>query len=121
MGGPKGDHIVSISPFTIGPSDILRTMPWGLDGSNSNGNAEVLSINKTVRSLLDPNDVRGNYFHEGTTWSIFGSDPSGNEVGTNELENTTMETFTQGGNCFGCHHTNTTAVSHVFDETDPLF
>jgi len=24
-------------------------------------------------------------------------------------------------NCFACHGTNTTAVSHVFDDTEPLF
>jgi hypothetical protein len=117
---PNSDHIVAAP--SIGPSDILRTMPWGLDGTNANGNAEVLSINHTVRSLLDPKDVRRNYFHEGTTWTIFGASPaSGNQVGTNKLENTTMETFDQGSNCFMCHRTNTTAVSHVFDETAPLF
>lgn len=122
MSGPVGDHISPISPFTISPSDILRTMPWGLDGSSSSENAEVISINNTVRSLLDPNDLRRNYFHEGTTWTVFGGSPSaGNQVGTNRLENTTMETFNQGSNCFSCHKTNTTAVSHVFDETSPLF
>jgi len=119
---PNDDHIVPIPPFTISPSNILRTMPWGLLGSNANGNAEVISINGTVRSLLDPADIRRNYFHEGTTWTIFGGSPnSGNQVGTNKLENTTMETFNQGGNCFNCHATNTTRVSHVFNDTQPLF
>jgi hypothetical protein len=122
MGGSTGDHIVSVAPFTISPSDILRTMPWGLNGSSAVGNAEVLSINHTVRSLLDPADLRRNYFHEGTTWTIFGGVPSGgNQVGTNKLENTTMETFNQGANCFRCHTTNTTQVSHVFNDTAPLF
>lgn len=32
-----------------------------------------------------------------------------------------METFFQGNNCFSCHATNTTSVSHVFNETNPLF
>ena len=122
MGGPAGDHIVAIAPFGISPSNILRTMPWGLPGSNATGNAEVISINGTVRSLLDPADIRRNYFHEGTTWTIFGGTPTGgNQVGTNKLENTTMETFSQGGNCFSCHFTNATAVSHVFNQTRPLF
>lgn len=121
MGGPNNDHIVSISPFHVEPSNILRIMPWGLDGTNASGNAQVISINHTVRTLLHANDIRRNYFHEGTTWTIFGGSPSGgNEVGTNRLENTTMETFSQGANCFACHVTNTTVVSHVFDETDPL-
>ncbi|HEX4954498.1 MAG TPA: hypothetical protein VF017_13990 [Thermoanaerobaculia bacterium] len=123
MGGPAPfDHIVASPPFLIGPSNILRTMPWGLNGSSSTGNAEVISINNTVRSLLDPADLRRNYFHEGTTWTIFGGSPgAGNQVGTNKLENTTMETFSQGANCFSCHATNTTSVSHVFNETSPLF
>jgi hypothetical protein len=125
MGGPNGDHIVANtavnSSFTIGPSNILRIMPFGLQGSNANGNAEVLSLNNTVRSLLDPADIRRNYFHEGTTWTIFGASPPSSQVGTNKLENSTLETFFQGGNCFSCHQTNTTAVSHVFDNTQPLF
>jgi hypothetical protein len=82
----------------------------------------VISLNGTVRSLLDPADIRGNYFHDGTTWTIGGATPSsGNQVGTNKLENTTLETFSQGNNCFTCHGSNTTAVSHVFDDTSPLF
>jgi hypothetical protein len=122
MGGAGGSHIVPVAPFTISPSNVLRTMPWGLPGSSANPNAEVISINNVVRATLDPADLRRNYFHEGTTWTIFGASPtSGNQVGTNKLENTTLETFNQGGNCFNCHSTNTTAVSHVFNETKPLF
>jgi len=122
MAGPNLDHIVPNAPFTISASNILRTMPWGLPGSSSTGNAEVISLNGIVRSLLDPNDIRRNYFHEGTTWTIFGASPSGsNQVGTNKLENTTLETFFQGNNCFSCHSTNTTLVSHIFNDTKPLF
>jgi hypothetical protein len=122
MGGTDGSHIVPVAPFAISPSNVLRTMPWGLPGSSANPNAEVISINNVVRATLDPADLRRNYFHEGTTWTIFGASPtSGNQVGTNKLENTTLETFNQGGNCFNCHSTNTTAVSHVFNETKPLF
>ncbi len=122
MGGSDGSHIVATSGHTISPSNILREFPWGLPGVNSSGNAEVIATNNIVRSLLDPNDIRRNYIQTGTTWTIFGSSPSaGNQVGTNKLSNTTMETFTQGGNCFSCHATNTTLVSHVFDETKPFF
>jgi hypothetical protein len=122
MGGPNSDHIVPNAPFTISASNILRTMPWGLPGSSSTGNAEVISLNGIVRSLLDPNDIRRNYLHEGTTWTIFGASPTGgNQVGTNKLENSTLETFFQGNNCFSCHFTNTTSVSHIFDNTKPLF
>ncbi|HEY3571345.1 MAG TPA: hypothetical protein VGP73_25695 [Thermoanaerobaculia bacterium] len=116
-------HLLSVSPFTISPSDTLRVKPFGMDGTSSTSNAEVISINNTVRSLLDPADVRRSYFHEGTTWTIFGSSPSpsSNQVGTKKLANTTMETYSQGSNCFSCHTTNTTTVSHIFADTDPLF
>ncbi len=118
----SSSHIVPISPHTISPSDILRLKPWGLEGTNSNGNAEVIAINHVVRSSLDPADLRANYFQTGTTWTIFGASPNGgNEVGTNKLANTTMETFVQGNNCFLCHGSNTTSVSHVFNDTAPLF
>lgn len=115
-------HIV---PFTtgvpMGPTNILRTMPFGMPGSNP-VNAEVISTNNVVRSVLAAGDLRRNYIQTGTTWTIGGASPSGsNQVGTNKMANTTMETFAQGSNCFGCHHTNTTAVSHVFNGTAPLF
>jgi hypothetical protein len=96
-------------------------MPFGLDGTSATGNAEVISLNGIVRSSLDQADIRRNYFHEGTTSTIFGASPPSSQVGTNKLENTTMETFNQGGNCFSCHVTNTTLVSHVFNDTAPLF
>ena len=119
---PAG-HLLSVSPFTISPSDTLRIKPFGMDGTSSTSNAEVISINNKVRSLLDPADVRVNYFHEGTTWTIFGADtsPVSNQVGTKKLANTTMETYSQGSNCFSCHGSNTTAVSHIFADIDPLF
>ncbi|HEY4565003.1 MAG TPA: hypothetical protein VIJ36_18615, partial [Thermoanaerobaculia bacterium] len=108
---------------TISPSDTLRIKPFGMDGTSSTSNAEVISINNKVRSLLDPADVRRSYFHEGTTWTIFGADttPVSNQVGTKKLANTTMETYSQGSNCFSCHGSNTTAVSHIFADIDPLF
>lgn len=122
MGGASGDHIVNAPGFTISPSNVLRTMPWGLPGASSNPNAEVIATNNKVRAVLDPADIRRNYIQTGTTWTINGAAPNGgNEVGTNKLANTTMETFMQGSNCFSCHQTNKTPVSHVFDDTKPLF
>lgn len=126
-------HVVPASPFTISPSDTRREMPWGLNGTGSTAgaNAQVISLNNTVRSLLDPADVRRNYIHIGTTWTKSGKDPvdlnnpnnpTANQVGTNKLANTTMETYSQGSNCFNCHGpNNSTTVSHIFDTTAPLF
>jgi hypothetical protein len=123
MGGAGGTHIVNTPGFTISPSNILRSMPWGLPGASANGNSEVISTNNKVRSMLDPADIRINYIQTGTTWTIGGAAPTaGNQVGTNQLANSTMETFQQGSsNCFSCHHTNKTTVSHIFDDTKPLF
>ena len=81
--------------------------------------------------MMPSGDVRNNYFMTGATWTIGGAAPNGsNEVGTSQLSNTTMETFQQGpdntttngsSNCFSCHVTNQTSVSHVFSALKPLF
>ncbi len=121
--------IVATAGHSISPSDTIRWKAWGKAHPSPSSNAQVISINNSVRGALDPADVRGNYVQTGTTWTINGAAPSGsNQVGTNLLCNTTMETYDQGSsngnsgfNCFSCHATNTTAVSHVFGETQPLF
>ena len=81
-----------------------------------------------LRLQLFPGDLRGNYFMTGTTWTIGGAPPNGgNEVGTNVLANTTMETYQQGANCFACHQStfgspvSTTDISHIFGPLRPLF
>jgi hypothetical protein len=76
----------------------------------------------------------------GATWTLGGASPTGsfkphtgigggNEIGTSKLANATMETYHQGAdtlwatgtNCFSCHATNTTSVSHVYPSLQPLF
>jgi len=125
-----GSHDIEAFPgFTIGPTDIIRWKAWGSAFSNASINTEVIAINNSVRGKLAAGDVRANYVQTGTTWTIFGQAPSGgNQVGTHHLANTTMETFQQGisnmangTNCFSCHITNKTSVSHVFGSIDPLF
>jgi hypothetical protein len=106
----------------IGPSNVVKTDPWGLTGTNAGGNSEIININNSARSLLDPADIRKNYIQIGTTWTINGTPPVGtNVVGSNKLANSTMETFQQGSmNCFDCHSTNKTDVSHTFRSVAPL-
>jgi hypothetical protein len=95
---------------------------------------EFISVNNTVRPVLDQADVRRNYIMTGSTWMIAGVFPfttfNTTEVGTSKLSNSTMETFTQGPdnqangtlNCFTCHTGGkTTSVSHVFSAMKPLF
>jgi hypothetical protein len=129
----------------IGPSDTIEWKIFGggfdfkpnpLDASTAASNTEVISVNKSVIGQLSAGDIRANYFMAGATWTIGGAAPStpfksgvGDEVGTSQLTNSTMETYQQGsdhnwfaqGNCFLCHRNNTTGVSHIFDVTKPLF
>ena len=91
-------------------------------------NTQVISANASVLSQLDSADVRRSYFQLGTTWTANGAPPNGgDEVGTNQLANATLETFVQGDtpsassmNCFSCHGTNTVIVSHVYPVLTPL-
>jgi len=125
-----GSDIVPVPGFGFTPSNTIRWKAWGLGEANTVFNTEVISINNSVRGQLIDGDVRKNYIQTGTTWTIFGTPPNaGNQVGTNKLTNTTMETYqqgfsnsnTNGTNCFSCHITNTTKVSHVFEPLQPLF
>jgi hypothetical protein len=137
-----GDSIVSSSPPNpVGPDNVIRREAWGaasdlapnpLKGPEAS-NSEIISVNNTVRNVLDPADVRRKYIMTGSTWMIAGTFPFNSfnptEVGTSKLNNTTMETFTQGAdnhaantsNCFSCHGGHTTTVSHVFGDLKPLF
>jgi hypothetical protein len=133
-------NIVAIAPNTISPSNALRAKVWGaasnvspnpVDGSTTNSNTEIIMINNGVRGMMPAGDVRNNYFMMGATWTIGGAAPTTtNQVGTSQLANSTMETFQQGpdntttngtSNCFDCHTTNLTTVSHVFKALKPLF
>jgi hypothetical protein len=114
----------SVSPFTISSSDTLRVNAWGNSAGASSAakNTEIIAINNSVLGMLPSGDVRKNYMFTGATWTIGGASPSGgNEVGTNKMANSTMETYQQGTNCFNCHLSNSTSVSHVFDPLKPLF
>jgi hypothetical protein len=134
----------------ISPSDTIRWKPWGgatdispnpIDPSTAASNTEVIAINNSVRGMIPSGDLRQDYIMTGATWTIFGASPQpafasptpgnpGNQVGTSQLSNATMETYEQGvdntsanggSNCFSCHASNTTTVSHVFGPLKPLF
>jgi len=120
---------------TIGPSNLLRLNPWGTASTNSAftaNNTDIISLNNSIINKLAANDVRKKYFHAGTTWTANGQNPSvGTQVGTNAMANTTMETFFQGGNCFGCHSDPTMlggptsfpagGLSHIYGVLKKLF
>lgn len=118
----------SIAGTPVKATPVLRARPWGTHGSNASLNTQVISANASVISQLAAADVRRKYFQLGTTWTAFGAPPTpGNQVGTNELANSTIETFMQaanptatGSNCFSCHQTNTVNVSHIYPVLKPL-
>jgi hypothetical protein len=89
-----------------------------------------------VIGLLTTGDVRRNYVQIGTTWVLGGKPPSmGMQTGTAQMANSTMETFFQSGNCFGCHFDVdgnllgtaagsdgfTGGLSHIWAAVRPLF
>jgi hypothetical protein len=140
-------NIQASGSFTISPSDTLRQAPFGtpynqtppnpVDATPAAANTELISLNNNILSQMAgagaSADLRNNYFQSGTTWtsggaSPTGSYPGGNEVGTSYLTNSTMETYQQspnnmvgGTNCFTCHQSNTTGVSHMYPVLKPLF
>jgi hypothetical protein len=132
--------------FTITPSDTTRVMAFGSRSNQKpnplipdvqSSNTQVISMNNSVHTGMAnagaAADVRNNYIFTGATWTENGAAPTsqfptGNQVGTSQLNNTTMETYqqaanstTNGANCFSCHLTNQVSVSHVFTAIQPLF
>lgn len=125
---------------TISPSDTLLLKAWGTGSDAANfilENTEVISSDSSVLNQIAKGDVRTNYIMTGATWTIHGqSVQPNNQIGTNLLNNTTMETYDQGvnsqsngSNCFSCHSNPSqpagqpanTGVSHIFKALIPLY
>lgn len=131
------DSAGNILGTPVGPDNIIRWKAWGAASdlppnfrSPERSNSELIALNNSVRSKLVTGDVRANYIMTGSTWTIGGAAPTpSNQVGTSKMNNATMETFTQGSdnrasgtlNCFSCHSSNQTRVSHIFSDLQPLF
>ncbi|MDQ3744085.1 MAG: hypothetical protein M3444_06870 [Acidobacteriota bacterium] len=153
------DDIIGFGGWDISPSNTIRGNAWGAVfgvtpnpapgiNSDADSNSELISLNNSVRGMLDSADVRGKYILTGATWVINGADftidspgsfgtgntqiVDGMAVGTSQMANTTMETYQQAlnttthqttfnkaaNNCFSCHEHSTTNVSHIF--VDPI-
>ncbi len=122
----------------IVPSDVIHFKPFGaalgtqpnpLIPDDPSSNSQIIAIDNSILqnfAALSGSDVRTNYYMTGATWTEGGaaptsSFPTGINVGTSQLANTTMETFQQSStsfnafsnNCFSCHGTNQLNVSHV--------
>ena len=129
------------NPWGANAGVAPNPVPNIANASVTRSNSELISINNNVRGMLNSNDVRNKYIMTGATWTIFGGGFNGNfgkpgnvttatgtAVGTSQMANTTMETYQQAldptthnttfntfsNNCFSCHGTNTTSVSHIF-------
>jgi len=126
-------------------SNTYRKYPWGSEAGDMSApavtnNTLLLSLNASIRSQLDAGDIRANYVQTGGIWT---SAPSATEDapipaakgyvdgdlrGSTYAFNATMETYTQGTNCFSCHQQSDNAtdsfqpfqLSHIYSQIVPL-
>lgn len=116
---------------TIEGQYVFRQSPWGVAAgqptppaeSNAANATDIISINQNVLGQLADGDVRANYFLLGATWTNGEIPGVGSNVivkGSQNLSNTTMETFIQPQNCFLCHTGGELAgLSHIYKHIDP--
>lgn len=123
----KGTEILATTNKTIGASNTSRTHPWGnVDTAQSaQNNTDIISLNDSIRSQLAEGDVRANYLLIGATWTRNGVPGVGLQIpevaGSLTLANTSMETYFQFKNCFGCHQGGKlSGLSHIFGGIKPL-
>jgi hypothetical protein len=88
---------------SVGPIDVLRINPWGTS-NNIQKNTMMIAVNNGIISQLAQGDVRRNYIMTGVTWTNGGSPAPSNTFGTDQMANSTIETFGQPNHCFQCHH-----------------
>ena len=128
MTNPSGDTISVVPGQTISASDTLRVLPWGMATNNAASNTQLVSINHSVASQMPSGDIRNNYFMLGATWTNGQPPNNSNQVGTNQLSNSALETYVQGigTNCFSCHNGNMlgdsafSGLSHIWFPIQPL-
>ncbi len=112
----KDGNIVGDGIKPIGPGNIRRNAPWGSSWDKGDLNTEIIYANQQLIGGLAGPDVRKNYIMIGTAWTCnveshcnSGGDPGAPGVnmwkGSEQLVNTTMETFITKGSsaCFNCH------------------
>jgi hypothetical protein len=89
---------------------------WGVhpdDAELAKRNTQVIAINSNIIGMLPTGDVRKNYLLIGTVWN--------QGVGSNQLANTTLETFEQKTHCFQCHRAHRLVeLNRMFETIKPL-
>ena len=126
--------------LNFGPTPVCQVVPYGDPDSTSTNRRNIVSINNSVKGQLPASrSIVSHYFLNGGLWTTGGAaalpaisatSPQTNQRGSLKLANTSMESFTQTTNCFGCHNGNQAdtgwvakrlAVSHAwpFAFTEP--
>jgi hypothetical protein len=126
----KDGNLVPMGGVLIEPSDTRREHPWGAPVPQlaASSNTQIINMNNFVLRMLPNGDVRKNYLFIGATWTHDGKPPiPGNQVGANQLANSTMETYQQNLNCFVCHNQDNMlgtpeggGLSHIWGPLRPL-
>jgi hypothetical protein len=90
---------------------VCREVPYG--GGDAGNVANIQSLNASVLANQS-GSVWANYELVGAQWTTGNGDipgangapvnPGDQQIGSLELANTSMETFTQDANCFACHN-----------------
>lgn len=157
-------NVIAFDLAKIVSPRVKRIMAWGSaantkpnpeNATPADANSQVININNAIQNMLIGNDVRKNYLMIGATWTTGAAPngssypyntpsdsipkipkkfPVGNALGTAQVSNSTMETYTQSGStyetqmsCFACHSNqknqpslNANQLSHVFVRLQPL-
>ncbi len=97
---------------------ICRQVPFG--GGNAENIGNIQSLNASVASQQS-GSIWANYQLVGAQWTTGNDDipgangapmaPGNRQIGSLQLANTSMETFTQDANCFACHNAGVHTVT----------
>ena len=114
MNAKNAPNIEAAPGHNIEPSDTRREHAWGSSVNDPDHNSRVIGINTGSMGMLTDGDVRRNYLLIGASW--------GGGSGSDQLANTTLETYEQNKNCSECHLGNKPdELSHMYRVLAPLF
>jgi hypothetical protein len=121
-------NITAEARKTIGATQVYLTQPFGeaMNNPNAKTNTAIRTINEYITSLLAEGDVRKNYIMIGATWTSNGvpglpDGPAAIVEGSQQLANSSMETFFQKDNCFSCHYGGKLeGLSHIWSKMGKL-
>jgi len=106
----------------IKPNHTCRMSAWGSVPNSLTKkevlirNTDIISINNSIRGMMQDGDKRKNYFLVGATWDAA-------HGGSAKLANTALETFDQDKGCADCHGGSLGGgkLSRLYGLLKPLF